>query len=475
MTTGQPATRGRVVIIGGGFGGLFAARALRGGPFTVTLIDRTAQHVFQPLLYQCATGILSEGQITAPVRRLMRRHRNVRCLTADAIGVDADSRTVACLRPGGESIDVPYDHLIVAAGVSQSYFGHDEFAVWAPGMKTIGDALTVRRRVFGAFEMAETSPDPADRQRWLTFACVGAGPTGVELAGQIRELATKTLSDEYRVANPRDARVLLFDGGTVPLASFGDELSGKAARALRDLGVELHMGSIVTNVDGDGLVARDRDGHETRYEAKTVLWTAGVEAGPFAAALARATGAEQDRSGRIVVRDDLTIPGHPEISVIGDMMSLRHLPGVAEVAMQQGLYAGRRVRHLLAGEEGPINAFRYHDLGSAAYISRGSAVVSAGPLRLHGFPGWLGWLFVHIAFLTGYRNRLGAILTWWVAFTRDVRRERAFTTREVGHVRDVYAPFDAAAAAVPQPRPRDASGATAAAADAQPADRRSAR
>jgi NADH:ubiquinone reductase (H+-translocating) len=463
MTTGQPATqgsategaapqgpapRGRVVIIGGGFGGLFAARALRGGPFSVTLIDRTAQHVFQPLLYQCATGILSEGQITAPLRRLMRGHRNVRCLTADAIGVDAGAGIVGCLRPGGEPIDVPYDHLIVAAGVSQSYFGHDEFAAWAPGMKTIGDALTVRRRVFGAFEMAETSPDPAERQRWLTFACVGAGPTGVELAGQIRELATKTLSDEYRLANPRDARVLLFDGGTVPLAMFGDQLSHKAAQALRELGVELHMESIVTNVDGDGLVARDKDGNETRYDAKTVLWTAGVQAGPLADALARDTGAEQDRSGRIVVRDDLTIPGHPEISVIGDMMSLRKLPGVAEVAMQSGLYAGRRVRHELTGE-GRISPFKYRDLGSAAYISRGRAVVSAGPVRLHGFPGWLSWLFVHIAFLTGYRNRAGAILTWWIAFTLDARRERAFTTREVGHVRDVYEPFDAATAGGP--------------------------
>jgi NADH:ubiquinone reductase (H+-translocating) len=477
MTPGQPApqgsapqgtaSRGRVVIIGGGFGGLFAARALAGGPFSVTLIDRTAQHVFQPLLYQCATGILSEGQITAPLRALMRKHRNVRCLTADAIGIDAEARTVTCIRPGGEPIDVTYDHLIVAAGVSQSYFGHDEFAVWAPGMKTIGDALTVRRRVFGAFEMAETAADAAERQRWLTFACVGAGPTGVELAGQIREVATKTLSNEYRRANPRDARVLLFDGGTVPLAMFGDQLSHKAAQALRELGVELCMGSIVTNVDGDGVTARDHDGNETRYEAKTVLWTAGVETGPFAAALASATGAEQDRSGRIVVRDDLTIPGHQEISVIGDMMSLRHLPGVAEVAMQSGLYAGRRVRHLLSGEEVQINPFRYHDLGSAAYISRGNAVVSAGPLHLHGFPGWLGWLFVHIAFLTGYRNRLGAILTWWIAFTIDVRRERAFTTREVGHVRDVYQPMDAAAA-VPAPRPLDASE-TAAAAPAETA------
>ena len=224
---------GRVVIIGGGFGGLFAARALRGGPFAVTLVDRSPQHVFQPLLYQCATGILSEGQITAPLRRLLRTHRNLRCVAAEAVDVDPAARTVTCIRPGGERFAVPYDHLIVAAGVRQSYFGHDEFAQWAPGMKSVSDALTVRRRVFGAFEIAETASDPEERRKWLTFALVGGGPTGVELAGQIRELATKTLRDEYRQANPEDARVLLFDGGKAPLAMFGDELSGKAARSCR--------------------------------------------------------------------------------------------------------------------------------------------------------------------------------------------------------------------------------------------------
>jgi NADH dehydrogenase len=454
--TEQPA-RGRVVIVGGGFGGLFAARALRAAPHFVTLIDRAPQHVFQPLLYQCATGILSEGQISAPLRRVLRGHRNLRCVAAEAVDVDPAARTVTCLRPLGERITVPYDHLIVAAGVSQSYFGHDEFARYAPGMKTIDDALLIRRRVFGAFEMAETTTDPAQRRLWLTFALVGAGPTGVELAGQIRELATKTLRNEYRQANPLDARVLLFDGGPAPLAVFGDELSGKAARTLRELGVELHMRSIVTSVDQDGLVARDKDGNETRYDAKTVLWTAGVAAPPIAEALATATGAERDRAGRIVVRDDLTIPGYPEISVIGDMMSLRNLPGVAEVAMQSGLYAGHRVRRELTSEAAaePGKPFKYHDLGSAAYLARGRAVVSAGPLKLSGFPGWVVWLFIHIAFLTGYRNRVGAILTWWVAFTRDVRRERAYTTGEVGHLRDVYQAESAQLPAQRQPSPAD--------------------
>jgi NADH:quinone reductase (non-electrogenic) len=436
----------RVVIIGGGFAGLFAARALRRAPVSVTLIDRAHHHLFQPLLYQCATGILSEGQIAAPLRDVLKRYKNVGCLMAEATGIDPDSRKLVAVRPGGDRIELGYDDLIVAAGMRQSYFGHDEFARFAPGMKTISDALTIRRRVFGAFEMAETAVDPAERRRWLTFALVGAGPTGVELAGQLRELATKTLRNEFRTAKPEEARVLLFDGGDAPLAVFGEKLSAKAEQALRKLGVELHMGSIATVVDATGLVVRDREGATTRYEAGTVLWTAGVEAPAFAGALAKATGAEHDRAGRILVRDDLTITGHPEISVVGDLMSLNKLPGLAEVAMQSGFYAGRRIRRQAEGRE-TGKPFRYHDLGSAAYISRGRALMSAGPLKISGFVGWAGWLFIHIGFLTGYRNRLGALLTWWSAFIRDRRRERAFTTREVGLVADIYAP------AVPAARP----------------------
>jgi len=434
--------RQRVVIVGGGFAGLFAVRALRRGPFTITLIDQSEHHLFQPLLYQCATGILSEGQIAAPLRRVLRRERNLECEMARAVDVDAVRRVVICRRPLGAQFEVGYDHLIVAAGVEQSYFGHDEFRSLAPGMKTIADALTIRRRVFGAFEMAETAASAQERAMWLTFALVGAGPTGVELAGQIRELATKTLREEYRRADPRDARVLLFDGGTAPLASFGEKLSGRTAATLRALGVELHMASVVTDIYPGGLKARDHQGQETSFGAATVLWTAGVAAPPLASALAKATGAEQDRAGRIRVQDDLTIAGHPEISVVGDMMSLRGLPGVAEVAMQAGHHAGRRIRRAAAGHADP-GPFRYRDLGSAAYIARGRAVVSAGPLRLSGFIGWVFWLFIHIAFLTGFRNRIGALLTWWLAFTRDVRRERAFTAREVGLMSSIYDPADA--------------------------------
>jgi NADH dehydrogenase len=439
----------RVVIVGGGFAGLFAARALRGGPFAVTLIDRNDHHLFQPLLYQCATGILSEKQITTPLRHVFRKHRNLECVMAQVLDVDAGRRRVICERPLGERVEYGYDSLIVAAGTEQSYFGHDEFAEWAPGMKTISDALTIRQQLYGSFEMAESATDPAERRRWLTFALVGAGPVGVELAGQIRELATKTLRDEFRTIEPEDARVLLFDGVSAPLASFGPDMSGKAAESLRSLGVEQHMNSLATTVDRDGVVVRGHDGSETRYEAATVLWTAGVAAPPIAEALAKATGAERDRAGRIVVGDDLTVPGHPEIFVVGDLMSLRKLPGVAEVAIQSGVYAGRRIKAQVT-RRGAEKPFRYRSLGTAAYISRGRALLSLGPLHLSGFPGWLGWLFFHITFLTtGFRNRVGAILTWLLALARDDRRERSFIAHQAGRLRDIYPslPGDAAGSA----------------------------
>jgi NADH dehydrogenase len=429
--------RHRVVIIGGGFAGLFAARTLRREPVSVTLVDMAPNHVFQPLLYQCATGILSEGKVAFPLRSLLSRHRNVETELAQVTGFDVDARVVRAVRPNGEPLDLPYDDLIVAAGVQQSYFGHDEFAEHAPGMKTIADALAIRRRVFGAFELAESSSDPAERTAWLTFALVGAGPTGVELAGQIRELATKTLRREYRHIEPQDARVLLFDGGTAPLAAFGPKLSARAARALAGLGVEQRMQSVVTDIGHGWLEVRDRDGKQSRYQAGTVLWTAGVAAPPVARALADATGAPTDKAGRVQVTEDLTIAGHPEISVVGDMMSLRGLPGLAEVAMQSGLYAGHRIRRRVAGEP-PAKPFRYRDLGSAAYIARGNAVVSAGPVHLSGFVGWVGWLLIHLGFLTGIRNRLGAIVTWWPAFVRDLRRERAYVGHDIDTFRDSY-------------------------------------
>ena len=318
----QRPGRPRVVVVGGGFAGLFAARALRKAAVDVTLVDRAGHHLFQPLLYQCATGILSEGQIAAPLRDVLKRHRNVRCVLAEVEDVDVEGRRVIAARPGGDRIVLPYDHLVVAAGVRQSYFGHDEYAPWAPGMKTVADALAIRRRLFGAFEMAETATDDEERRRWLTFALVGAGPTGVELAGQIRELATRNLHAEFGTIRPEDARVLLFDGGAAPLAAFGPRLASKAARTLTRIGVDLQMGTRVTSVDAAGLDVQQADGTTARYDAGTVLWTAGVEAPPLAGLVAAATGAQQDRGGRLVVQPDLTLPGHPEIFVVGDVMHL---------------------------------------------------------------------------------------------------------------------------------------------------------
>jgi len=416
----------QVVIIGGGLAGLFAARAMRRAPVQVTLLDRAEHHLFPPLLYQCATGILAEGKIAFPLRELLHKLRNVEFVLAEVTGIDAERRRVLARRPLGEQVEFGYDYLILAAGVRQSYFGHDEYAAFAPGMKTVEDALRIRRRIFGAFEMAESAGDPAERRRWLTFALVGAGPTGVELAGQVREVATKTLREEYRHINPEDARVLLFDGGQAPLAMFGPKLSAMAARDLTKLGVEMHMGSIVTEADLHGVQVKDHDGTVTRYEAGTILWTAGVQAPALAAEVAKATGAEQDRAGRLVVDKNLTIPGHPDILVTGDMMSLDKLPGVAEVAMQTGYYAGRKITMEAIGQTHD-KPFKYHDLGSAAYISRGRAVVSTRKLHFGGFIGWVAWLFIHIGFLTGWRNRVGALFSWWYAFTRDLRRNRTFT------------------------------------------------
>ncbi len=452
--------RRQVVIIGGGFAGFYAARSLRRANVSITLIDREQHHLFQPLLYQCATGILSEGEIAVPLRDLLKRHKNVDCVLGEVTDFDVAGRRVLARRPGGGHLEYPYDDLILAAGMKQSYFGHDEYAGIAPGMKSLEDALAIRRRVYGAFELADSAADPAERAAWLTFALVGAGPTGVELAGQIRELATKTLRAEYRMSMPEDARVLLFDGGSAPLASFGPKLSERAAAILHGLGVEQHMATRVTKVGQDGIEVQDHAGLTTHYDARTVLWTAGVEAPDVARVLAQATGAERDRAGRIMVRPDLTIAGHPEIFVAGDIMSLDDLPGVAEVAMQSGAYAGHRIRRRAAGqpESGPdgdeVKPFRYRDLGTAAYISRGRAVVQAGPLQTGGFIGWWIWLFIHVAFLTGFRNRLSAILTWWFTFTKDSRKERAFTVQETRVFDDVYTqPFQPPRPAGPQPDP----------------------
>src|SRR5882757_2056512 len=417
--------RTRVLIIGGGFGGLFCARRLGRVDVDVTLLDRAASHVFQPLLYQCATGTLSVGQISRSLREELAKHRNVTTLLGEAVDLDADARRVTARRPAESTFTLDYDVLIVAVGMQQSYFGQAEFSQWAPGMKTLDDALSVRRRLFGAFEIAETLPPGPEREAWLTFVVAGGGPTGVELAGQIREMATRTLANEFHSIEPEEARVLLFDGGDRLVKSFAPDLGGKAAKVLEKLGVELHMAVHVTDVRREGVTISPKSGGaDEEYAARTVLWTAGVEAVPFARRAAEVLGATSDHSGRIAVEADLTVPGHPEVFVIGDLVGRDDLPGVAENAMQGGLHAASCIRRDLAGM--PRKPFRYRDLGSAAYISRGHALLQAGPIRLTGFIGWLGWGFVHIAFLTGVRNRFSTLATWFGAIARSNRTDRTY-------------------------------------------------
>ncbi|MDV3126436.1 NAD(P)/FAD-dependent oxidoreductase [Mycobacterium sp. 21AC1] len=415
----------RVLIIGGGFGGLFCARRLGGIDVDVTLLDRAAGHLFQPLLYQCATGTLSIGHISRPLREEFERHRNVTTLLGEALEIDAELRRVTALRPDETTFTIDYDVLVVAAGMRQSYFDNEHFAQWAPGMKTLDDALSIRQRLFTAFEIAETLAPGPERDSWLTFAVAGGGPTGVELAGQIREMATRTLAHEFHSIEPEDARVLLFDGGGRVLKSFAPDLAAKATRTLSKLGVELHMGVHVTDVRREGVTVTPKSGGpEEQYAARTVLWTAGVEAVPFARHLAEVLEAPSDRAGRIAVEPDLSVPGHPEIFVIGDLVGRDKLPGVAENAMQGGLHVASCIRRELAGK--PRRHYRYRDLGSAAYISRGQALLQAGPVRLAGFPGWLAWGFLHIAFLTGLRNRVSTVATWLATIARATRYHRAF-------------------------------------------------
>ena len=421
MSTG----RTKVLVIGGGFGGLFCARRLGGADVDVTLLDRAAAHVFQPLLYQCATGTLSVGQISRSLREELARHHNVTTLLGDAIDVDADARVVTARRPDETTFCLDYDDLDLAVGMQQSYFGHEEISQWAPGMKTLDDALAIRRRLFGAFEIAETLPPGPEREAWLTFVVAGGGPTGVELAGQIREMATRTLAHEFHSIAPQDARVLLFDGGDRVLKSFAPGIAGKAAKTLEELGVELHMGVHVTDVRRDGVTITPKsDGPAEDHAARTVLWTAGVEAVPFARRVAEVLGATSDRSGRIAVDADLSVPGHPEVFVIGDLVGRDDLPGVAENAMQGGLHAASCVRRDLEGK--PRKPYRYRDLGSAAYISRGHALLQAGPVKLTGYLGWLGWGFIHIAFLTGVQNRISTLATWFSAIARASRTDRTY-------------------------------------------------
>lgn len=418
-----------VVVVGSGFGGLFTTKALADAPVRVTVVAETAHHLFQPLLYQVATGILSEGEIAPPTREVLRRQRNARVLLGTVTDVDLANRTVTSVSPAGERTTT-YDSLVVAAGAGQSYFGNDHFARYAPGLKSIDDALEIRGRVFGAFELAELAEDPALRRRLLTFVVVGAGPTGVEMAGQIAELAHRALRDNFRHVDPREARIVLVDAAPAVLGTFGERLSQSARRQLADLGVEVRLGEMVVGVDADGVDLRGPDGTMSRVESRCKIWAAGVQASPLGRRIAEQAGVETDRAGRVPVEADCTVPGHPEVFVVGDMMALDGLPGVAQVAMQSGRHAADQITRRLRGEPAG-RPFRYHDKGSMATISRFRAIAKIGRVELSGVPAWVLWLVVHLLYLVGFKNRVTTLLHWTVSFLGRGRSERAATLQQV--------------------------------------------
>ncbi|MBV9415945.1 MAG: NAD(P)/FAD-dependent oxidoreductase, partial [Solirubrobacterales bacterium] len=391
--------------------------------------DRTNHHLFQPLLYQMATGVVAEGDIAPPIRDILRRHANTRVLLGDVIDVDLDAREVT-FETVARRTTVAYDSLIVAAGAGQSYFGHDEFSVHAPGLKTIDDALEVRGRIFGAFELAELEPDGRQRDVWLTIAVVGAGPTGVEVAGQIAELSRRALKRNFRGFDPARVRVILLDAAPTVLPTFPESLGRRAHRDLQRLGIETQLGTRVIGVDEHGLDVIGPDGSPSRIEARTKVWAAGVQASSLGTRLAEQSGAAVDRAGRVAVLADCTLPGRPEVFVIGDLMNLGNLPGVAEVAMQSGRHAARTIVGRLRGE-GETRVFRYHDLGTMATVSRFRAVASFGPVRVGGAVAWLLWLVVHLAFLTGFKNRVSTLARWTIAFLGRGRPERTITEQQV--------------------------------------------
>ncbi|MGN6790028.1 MAG: NAD(P)/FAD-dependent oxidoreductase [Rhodanobacteraceae bacterium] len=400
MPMDELATRPHVVILGGGFGGLKATCALRRAPVRITLVDRANHHVFQPLLYQVAGATLSGPDIAAPLRHIVRRQRNVTVWMEEVTGIDIAARRVTA---GTQAIG--YDYLIVATGSTHAYFGHDAWAEFAPGLKTMDDALAIRRRILSAFEAAEREPDAELRKQWLTFVIVGAGPTGVELAGTLAEIAHHTLPREFRIAHPRDARIHLVEAGPRALSAMPESLSMIAQRKLERMGVDVHTNSPVTAIDAGGV--RMGDEH---ISARTVLWAAGVAASPLGAQL----GGERDRAGRVKVVADLSLPAHPEVFVIGDLAWVeqdgQRVPGMAPAAKQMGTHAARAIHGRIAGRAPP--AFHYRDEGSLASISRSSAVVDLRGWKFSGFTGWLFWLFAHIFFLIGFRNRLAVLWNW---------------------------------------------------------------
>ena len=442
--------RHKVVIIGSGFGGLNAAKALRRADVDVKLIARTTHHLFQPLLYQVATGIISEGEIAPATRVVLRRQRNVQVLLGDVTRIDLTNRRVESVLLG-HTYSTPYDSLIVAAGAGQSYFGNDHFAEFAPGMKTIDDALELRARILGAFEQAERSSDAKRREKLLTFTVVGAGPTGVEMAGQIAELAKYTLKGTFRSIDPAtEARVILLDAAPAVLPTMGEKLGKKAQARLEKMGVEIQLGAMVTDVDADGLVVKEKDGSQRRIESQckgiTVkgadgtgrrsgsackVWWAGVSASPLGKDLAEQSGAELDRAGRVKVLPDLSLPGHPNVFVVGDMAAVEGVPGMAQGAIQGARHAAKLIKNELKGADpADREPFQYFDKGSMATVSRFSAVAKIGPLEFGGFIAWLAWLFLHLVYIVGFKARLTTALSWIVTFLGSHRGQLTITEQQ---------------------------------------------
>ncbi len=411
----------RVVIVGGGFGGLYAAKSLDDDRVSVTIVDRKNHHTFQPLLYQVATAALNPSDIAIPIRRILRGRRNVEVTLAEVSAVDTAEKKLV-FKDGGE---LPYDTLILAPGATHSYFGHPEWERFAPGLKTIEDALEMRKRVFFAYEAAEREPDAAHRKAWLTFVVVGGGPTGVELAGALAEIARKTLENDFRNINPAEARVLLVEGSPTVLGAYVEALRAKAKQQLERLGVEVRTGARVTGIDEWGVTVLEGDTPATRIEARTVLWGAGVQASP----LVKSLGVPLDRAGRVLVEADLTVPGHPEITVIGDVAAAKQgegfVPGVAPAAIQGGKHAAKNV--LLALEGKPRLPFRYADKGSLATIGRASGIADFGRLKLSGFFAWMAWLLIHLLFLIGFRNRFIVLFEWALSYVTYDRGARLIT------------------------------------------------
>jgi NADH dehydrogenase len=415
------ATQHRVVIVGGGFAGLTAAQKLRKAPVHVTLIDRCNYHLFQPLLYQVATGSLSPANIAAPLRNILKRQKNTQVLLAEVIGVDTVNRRVV-LSDGS----VDYDTLIVATGASHQYFGHDNWEKFAPGLKTIEDATHMRRRILLAFEAAEREPDPQKVRSWMTFVIVGGGPTGVELAGALGEIANDTLRNDFRNINPSEARIILVEGTDRILPPYPPSLSESAKKMVEHLGVTVRTGALVTDVKEESVTIREGDKVE-EIPTRTILWAAGVLGSPLGRIVAEATGAQLDKAGRVVVQPDLTVSGHPEIFVLGDLANFSHqtgkpLPGVAQPAIQEGRYVGDAIARRLRGA--PIQPFHYKDRGNLATIGRAAAVADLNWLRLSGIPAWLIWIFIHLANIVQFQSRLLVLLQWawlYISYDRSAR------------------------------------------------------